>query len=145
MKSGPQMLKYSMLAFALAVPFRGISQVAGEPTVTSTAEQPNSTTSAPYEQSSSSADADASDSYLDDAHGSAYIPLDSWMYSATLRLHSLGYVDSVFLGIRPWTRRSLLHILQRGSDDVLTSNDNEAIEIYESLRHELTTAGLEGV
>ena len=47
--------------------------------------------------------------------------------------------------MRPWTRRSLLHILERSSDDVLNSNDNEAIEIYESLHHELSSQGLDGL
>src|SRR5450631_4094400 len=144
MKLGSQVLKYSMLAFALAVPLQGNSQSIAGTNVKSPTQQPNSAAPATYDQTSSPADEDASDSYLDDAHGSAYIPLDSWMYPAALRLHSLGFVDSVFVGIRPWTRRSLLHILQRSSSDVLSSNDNEAIGIYESLRRELTSDGLDG-
>ena len=30
--------------------------------------------------------------------GSPYIPVDSWIYPAVLRLYSLGYVDHVYLG-----------------------------------------------
>ena len=30
--------------------------------------------------------------------GSPYIPVDSWVYPAVLRLYSLGYVDHVYLG-----------------------------------------------
>jgi len=36
--------------------------------------------------------------------GSPYIPVDSWVYPAVLRLYSVGYVDHVYLGMRPWTR-----------------------------------------
>lgn len=36
--------------------------------------------------------------------GSPYVPLDSWVYPALERLAALGYVKTVSLGIRPWTR-----------------------------------------
>ncbi len=32
---------------------------------------------------------------------STYIPLDSWIYPAVMRLYGLGFVDTVFLGMRP--------------------------------------------
>jgi hypothetical protein len=44
--------------------------------------------------------------------GSPYIPVDSWVYPAVLRLYSMGYVDHVYLGMRPWTRASLSHMLE---------------------------------
>ena len=44
--------------------------------------------------------------------GSPYIPVDSWIYPAVLRLYSLGFLDHVFLGMRPWTRASLSHMLE---------------------------------
>src|ERR1700712_2557147 len=47
-----------------------------------------------------------------DEKGSTYTPVDSWIYPEVTRLYSMGYVSSTFLGMRPWTRRSLLHILQ---------------------------------
>ena len=31
--------------------------------------------------------------------GSPYIPVDSWVYPAVLRLYSMGYIDHVYLGI----------------------------------------------
>ena len=43
--------------------------------------------------------------------GSPYIPVDSWVYPAVLRLYALGYVDKVYLGMRPWTRVSLSRML----------------------------------
>gem|GEM_PF-280291 len=81
---------------------------------------------------------------VDDEYSSAYIPMDSWVYTAALRLYSLGYLDSAFLGLRPWTRRSLLHMMQRCSDRILSSKDDEAIDIYESLNSELADENLDG-
>jgi hypothetical protein len=111
----------------------------------SAASQANSGTPNAPPQYSSNDDAGSGDTYLDDTGGSTYIPVDSWIYPAVLRLYSLGYVDSIYVGLRPWTRLSLLHVLQRSADDVLNSNDNEAIGIYESLRRELSEAGLDGM
>ncbi len=45
-------------------------------------------------------------------YGLVYVPLDSWIYPAFERLFSLGYADSAYLGMRPWTRTSCLQILQ---------------------------------
>ena len=36
-----------------------------------------------------------------DHAGSAYIPLDSWVYPQLDRLYSMGYLDTMFLGLRP--------------------------------------------
>lgn len=43
---------------------------------------------------------------------SPYIPVDSWIYPAVLRLYSMGYVDHVYVGMRPWTRASVAHMLE---------------------------------
>ncbi len=48
--------------------------------------------------------------------GSPYIPVDSWVYPAVLRLYALGYVDTVYLGMRPWTRASLSRMLDETED-----------------------------
>lgn len=75
--------------------------------------------------------------------GSPYIPVDSWVYPAVLRLYSLGYVDHVFIGLRPWTRASVMHMLENAGDLIEESegeNDaaaEEAREIYKALNHEL--------
>ncbi len=47
------------------------------------------------------------------AQGSTYVPLDSWVYDAFDRLHALGYADTAYLGLRPWTRSSCRHVLQQ--------------------------------
>jgi hypothetical protein len=69
--------------------------------------------------------------------GSTYIPVDSWIYPAMTRLYSLGYVDSMFLGMRPWTRRSALHMLQESEDDIISGNSQEAQEILAVMYTEL--------
>src|SRR5579871_2594354 len=72
-----------------------------------------------------------------DHDGSAYIPVDSWVYPAMTRLYSMGYLDSMFLGMRPWTRRSALHMLQRSQYAIAASDNLEAQEILDKLLREL--------
>ena len=50
-----------------------------------------------------------------DSSSSTYVPLDSWIYEAFDRLHGLGYADTAYLDLRPWTRISCLHILEQTS------------------------------
>jgi hypothetical protein len=72
-----------------------------------------------------------------DTLGSAYIPVDSWVYPAMTRLYSLGYVDTMFLGMRPWTRRSVLHMLLDSQDDILAGDSQEAQNILAAMLTEL--------
>ena len=72
-----------------------------------------------------------------DALGSTYIPLDSIVYPLTLRLYSLGYLDTAFIAMRPWTRRSLLHMLEKSEDDIKYDGNDEAVEILASLQRYL--------
>ena len=73
--------------------------------------------------------------------GSPFIPVDSWMYPAAWRLYSLGYIDEAYLGVRPWTRASLSHMLEDMEDDILDADPgpvtDEARGIYNALKHEL--------
>jgi Capsule assembly protein Wzi len=68
---------------------------------------------------------------------SSYIPLDSWIYPAVMRLYGMGFVDTVFVGMRPWTRLSVAHMLEAGSDRITGSTNDEAIDIYAALEKEL--------
>lgn len=68
---------------------------------------------------------------------STYIPLDSWIYPAVLRLYGMGFVDTVFVSMRPWTRLSVAHMLDESSDRITGSNNDEAIEIYSALERDL--------
>ena len=42
---------------------------------------------------------------------SVNVPLDSWIYPAMERLIAAGYIDTAFLGLRPWTRMSCARML----------------------------------
>src|SRR5450432_3054065 len=74
--------------------------------------------------------------------GSPYIPMDSWIYPAMARLAALGYVDSAFSGMRPWTRLNVANMLAETSDRLTdhaddSPGDEEAMAIYLSLAHEV--------
>lgn len=66
-----------------------------------------------------------------------YVPIDSWVYQALDRLHGLGYLDSAYLGIRPWTRRSIQRMLENTSEDETLSSSSEAVEILAGLEREV--------
>jgi len=72
---------------------------------------------------------------------SPYIPVDSWVYPAVLRLYSLGFLDHVYLGLRPWTRASLSHMLEDTGTNIETADEgpvkDQARKIYEALNREL--------
>jgi hypothetical protein len=70
------------------------------------------------------------------ARSSAYLPVDSWVYPAMLRLYSLGYARTAYLGLRPWTRRSALAML---SDAGSLAVEPEAEAILDRLLRELST------
>jgi hypothetical protein len=73
--------------------------------------------------------------------GSPYIPLDSWVYPAIMRLYSLGFVDNVYLGLRPWTRLSIDHMLEQTGEKIedadASAAADEAQGIYDALLREL--------
>jgi Capsule assembly protein Wzi len=75
--------------------------------------------------------------------GSPYIPVDSWVYPAVMRLYSLGYVDSTFLGLRPWTRAGVMHMLEEAGNLIEVGESSgdpgaaQAREISDSLTREL--------
>ena len=70
--------------------------------------------------------------------GSPYIPLDSWIYPAATRLYDLGYLPTAFLGLRPWTRVSLTHMLSLSQAAILDAPPgSEAAGLFDRLHHEL--------
>jgi hypothetical protein len=74
------------------------------------------------------------------AESSSYVPLDNWVYPALDRLSSLGYLDSAFFGLRPWTRNSIVHMLQETSDKIDDgANNDEARGIYLALMKEFSS------
>jgi Capsule assembly protein Wzi len=73
--------------------------------------------------------------------GSPFVTLDSWIYPAIFRLYGLGFVDHVFLNMRPWPRSSINRMLEdiaaRLEDANPGPETDQAEEIYEALSHEL--------
>ncbi len=70
--------------------------------------------------------------------GSTYIPLDSWIYPALMRLYSLGYLDRAFVDMRPWTRISVLRMLYAEQERVhMERNNEEALDIFNAVMAEL--------
>ena len=67
-----------------------------------------------------------------------YVPMDSWVYDALDRLRGLGYLDTAFMGLRPWTRRSIANLIIEtdGEDDV--HDDPQAQEIFLALQKEFS-------
>ena len=72
---------------------------------------------------------------------SPYIPVDSWVYPAIWRLYAIGYIDAVYLGMRPYTRSSVDHMLEAAAARIQDADSGpvteEAEGIYEALEHEL--------
>jgi membrane-associated phospholipid phosphatase len=83
--------------------------------------------------------------------GSAYVPLESWVYPSLERLAALGYLQTAYLGIRPWTRMECARLLEEadermrgeggGAGDQTGSRaesdgGSEAEKIYEALETE---------
>jgi hypothetical protein len=67
-------------------------------------------------------------------NGSVYIPLDSWIYPAMSRLYSMGFANTEFLGMRPYTRQSLAHILDETQEAVAESNNEQAQQILTEIQ-----------
>ena len=60
------------------------------------------------------------------------------MYPALLRLYSLGYLDTAFISMRPWTRRSVLHMLEQTESDVRFDGNAEANDIFARVQEALS-------
>jgi Capsule assembly protein Wzi/PAP2 superfamily len=73
--------------------------------------------------------------------GSPYVELDSWIYPALERLAALGYIDSEFLGMRPWTRIECSHLVEEAGDRIRAeeSDPPEVNRLYETLAKEFET------
>ena len=75
--------------------------------------------------------------------GSPFIPIDSWIYPAVTRLYALGYAHSVYLGMRPWTRLSVISMLEDTAPEIADadlygdSTVGEAQDLYGALIQEL--------
>lgn len=75
---------------------------------------------------------------------SPFIPVDSWIYPAMLRLYGMGYVDMMYLGMRPWTRANVSHMLEEAEARVQDADESaandQAEQIVEAINRELSGA-----
>ncbi len=68
---------------------------------------------------------------------SPYVPLDSWVYEAFDRLAALGYVQSAFRDMRPWTRIECARLLDEAQPLVSSSDSRpDVARLYAALRSE---------
>jgi membrane-associated phospholipid phosphatase len=77
------------------------------------------------------------------AEGPVYVPVDSWVYPALLRLASLGYISDQAAGMRPWTRRECLRQLAEAEEALAYGrtrpkgrSPEEALRLARALREE---------
>lgn len=70
--------------------------------------------------------------------GSPYVPIDSWIYPALMRLAALGYIKSDIEGMRPWTRIECARLVEEAADQIgdSQSTGNEANQLYQALAEE---------
>jgi hypothetical protein len=74
------------------------------------------------------------------ARGSAYVPLDSWVYPAFDRLAGLGAIKTQFAGLRPWTRIQCAALVME-ADEELSEADagrGEAVGLNRLLKQEFS-------
>jgi hypothetical protein len=68
---------------------------------------------------------------------STYVPLDSWVYPAFDRLAALGYLQTDFPAMRPWTRMECARLVLEAADRTADGeSDSEAAALYRSLSSE---------
>ena len=70
-----------------------------------------------------------------------YVPMDNWVYPALDRLRGLGYLDTAFLGLRPWTRRSIQRMIAEASQENGIESNSQATEILAGLQREFGNEG----
>jgi membrane-associated phospholipid phosphatase len=74
--------------------------------------------------------------------GSTFVPLDSWVYPALKRLAALGYIQSQFTGLEPWTRAECERQIEEGEysaqDEPPASDIAQTIQ---ALKHEFSDDG----
>ena len=53
--------------------------------------------------------------------GSPYVPLDSWVYPALEKLAAFGYIETAFIGLKPWTRMECAQLVEQAGEAVRRS------------------------
>ena len=73
--------------------------------------------------------------------GSPYVSLDSWVYPAFERLAALGYIQTAFLGLRPWTRLECARLVEEAGDRLREEDSDppEPARFYRALEQEFAS------
>jgi hypothetical protein len=70
--------------------------------------------------------------------GTTFVPLNSWIYPALKRLIALGYIQSEFMGMQPWSRQECAGMVDEAGDRISASTNvsAEVDGLYSSLHRE---------
>jgi hypothetical protein len=73
--------------------------------------------------------------------GTTFVPLNSWIYPALKRLIALGYIQSEFMDMQPWTRQECARMVEEAGEriSVSTNTTSEVDGLYSSLSREFAT------
>ena len=73
--------------------------------------------------------------------GTTFVPLSSWIYPAMKRLIALGYIQSQFLDMEPWSRQECARMVGEAGERISSSTGTtaEVNELYSSLLTEFAT------
>jgi hypothetical protein len=72
--------------------------------------------------------------------GSPFVPLDSWVYPALDRLAALGYINTSFEGMKPWTRIECAHLIEEAAARITEdpSEKGDAADLESHLEQEFS-------
>ncbi len=72
--------------------------------------------------------------------GSAYVPLDSWVYPAFDRLAGLGTINKQFVGLRPWTRIQCAQLVLDADENMENAEvtAGESVALFAALQQEFS-------
>ncbi|HXX14989.1 MAG TPA: capsule assembly Wzi family protein [Candidatus Eremiobacteraceae bacterium] len=73
--------------------------------------------------------------------GTTFVPLSSWIYPALKRLVALGYVQSQFMGMEPWSRLECAKMVQEAGERISESANttDEVNGLYTALLREFAS------
>jgi hypothetical protein len=73
--------------------------------------------------------------------GTTFVPLSSWIYAAMKRLIALGYIQSQFVGMEPWSRQECARMVGEAGERISSSTGTtaEVNDLYSSLLTEFAT------
>jgi hypothetical protein len=73
--------------------------------------------------------------------GTTFVPLGSWIYPDMKRLVALGYIQSQFMDIQPWTRQECATLIQEAGERIATDSttSDEVSGLYSALVKEFAS------